>query len=70
MNMPFFRMASPNGAREKGLTFSSFHHTLINLARRDGYKDRVRVHGIRGGVANKVDGMYENLKIKISDKFF
>lgn len=40
-NLPFFCMASPDGPQKKGLTLSSFHHTLINLARRDGYKDRV-----------------------------
>jgi hypothetical protein len=57
-SLPFYRMVTPEGPKEsKGLTFSSLHHNFTSLAERDGFKDRLRVHGIRGGVANKVDRM-------------
>ncbi|CAG8416255.1 unnamed protein product [Penicillium salamii] len=39
----------------KALTFSSLRHHFSSLAERDGFKDKLRVHGIRGGVANKLD---------------
>ncbi|EKV15317.1 hypothetical protein PDIP_40770 [Penicillium digitatum Pd1] len=39
----------------KALTFSSLRHNFTSLAQRDGFKDQLRVHGIRGGIANKID---------------
>lgn len=55
-DLPFFRMVTPEGPKEsEGLTFNSLHHNFISLAERDGFKDRLRVHGIRGAVANEVD---------------
>lgn len=55
MDLLFFRMVTPQGPKEdKGLTFSSLHN-FTSLAERDGFKDRLRVHGIRAGVANKID---------------
>ncbi|BAE64526.1 unnamed protein product [Aspergillus oryzae RIB40] len=36
-------------------TFSSLRHHLTSLAERDGFRDRLRVHGIRGAMANKID---------------
>ena len=54
--LPFFRMVTPEGPKEsEGLTFNSLHHNFINLAEREGFKDRIRVHGIRAAVANEVD---------------
>lgn len=51
-------MVTPEGpSKDKALTFASLRHNNISLARRDGFKDPLRVHGIRGGVANKIDGM-------------
>ncbi|CAI7595632.1 unnamed protein product [Penicillium viridicatum] len=56
-DLPFFRMVTPEGpSKDKALTFASLRHNNISLARRDGFKDPLRVHGIRGGVANKIDG--------------
>jgi hypothetical protein len=58
MDRPFFRMVTPQGPRQdKALTFSSLRHNFTRLAQRDGFKDQLRVHGIRGGVANKIDRM-------------
>lgn len=58
-NVPFFRMVTPEGpSKDKALTFASLRHNNMSLARRDRYKDPLRVHGIRGGVANKVDGLF------------
>ena len=54
--LPFFRKVTSQGPEEKkGLTFSSLHYNFTSLAERDGFKDRLRVHGIRAGVANKID---------------
>ncbi|CAG8296393.1 unnamed protein product [Penicillium salamii] len=53
---PFFRMVKSDGPDDsKALTFSSLRHHFSSLAERDGFKDKLRVHGIRGGVANKLD---------------
>lgn len=58
-NLPFFRMVTPEGpSKDRALTFASLRHNNISLARRDRYKDPLRVHGIRGGVANKADGVF------------
>ncbi|KAF4171743.1 hypothetical protein CNMCM8694_002087 [Aspergillus lentulus] len=37
------------------LTFSSLHYNFTSLAKCEYFKNRRRVHGIRGAVANKVD---------------
>ncbi|KAJ5783753.1 uncharacterized protein N7518_009430 [Penicillium psychrosexuale] len=59
--LPFFRMVTPEGpSKNKALTFSSLRHNNIALARRDGFKDPLRVHGIRGGVTNKIDAYYRD----------
>ncbi|KAJ5138867.1 uncharacterized protein N7515_003715 [Penicillium bovifimosum] len=55
-NLPFFRMVDSGGPKSsKALTFSSLRHNFTSLAQRDGFKDQLRVHGIRGGIANKID---------------
>ncbi|KAJ5639155.1 uncharacterized protein N7484_007017 [Penicillium longicatenatum] len=55
-DLPFFRAVTPNGPEAtKALSFSSLHHNNKSLAKRDGFKDNLRVHGIRGAVANKID---------------
>jgi hypothetical protein len=54
--LPFFKMVSPEGPqRNKALSFSSMHYNFTSLAQRECFKDRLRVHGIRGGVANCID---------------
>ncbi|KAG0154230.1 hypothetical protein PDIDSM_1610 [Penicillium digitatum] len=56
LQQPFFRMVTSNGPDPiKGLTFSSLRHHFTSLAERDGFRDKLRVHGIRGGVANRLD---------------
>ncbi|KAA8650193.1 uncharacterized protein ATNIH1004_002874 [Aspergillus tanneri] len=49
-------MVSPKEPKaDKALTFSSLHHNYTKLAKRDGFRDVLRVHSIRGNVANKID---------------
>ncbi|CAG8151922.1 unnamed protein product [Penicillium nalgiovense] len=55
-DLPFFRRVTAQGPDPtKALTFSSLRHNFTTLAQRDGFKDQLRVHGIRGGIANKID---------------
>lgn len=55
-NLPFYRMVTLDGPHaSRGLTFSSLHHNFTSLAQRACFRNRLRVHGIRGGVANKID---------------
>ncbi|QSS61739.1 hypothetical protein I7I51_03916 [Histoplasma capsulatum] len=42
-------------SHDRALTFSSLRHHITSLAQRDGFRDPLRVHGIRGGMANKID---------------
>ncbi|GMG01327.1 unnamed protein product [Aspergillus oryzae] len=54
--LPFFRMTTSQGPKaDEAWTFSSLRHHLTSLAERDGFRDRLRVHGIRGAMANKID---------------
>lgn len=54
--LPFFRAVTNEGpSPHKALSFSSLHYNNTSLAKRDGFKDPLRVHGIRGGVANMID---------------
>lgn len=58
-DLPFFRRVTAQGPDPtKALTFSSLRHNFTTLAQRDGFKDQLRVHGIRGGIANKIDRKY------------
>ena len=51
-------MITPKGpSPDKGLTFSAMHHNNTALAERDGFKDTLRIHGIRSEVANRIDRM-------------
>lgn len=58
-NLAFFRMVTPEGPHaSKGLTFGSLRHNFASLAERACFRNRLRVHGIRGGVANKLTVSY------------
>ncbi|OJD27436.1 hypothetical protein ACJ73_01164 [Blastomyces percursus] len=49
-------MVTPKGPHKtRALTFSSLHHNYGSLAQRASFRDTLRVHGIRGGVANAID---------------
>ncbi|KAJ5475418.1 hypothetical protein N7539_007705 [Penicillium diatomitis] len=53
---PLFRMVRPEGPDSShGLSFSSMRHHFQSLAKRDGFYDPLRVHGIRGGVVNTIN---------------
>ena len=55
-DLPFFRMVTPEGPyQNKVLSFSSMRYNFTSLAQREGFKDRLRVHGIRASVANCID---------------
>ncbi|KAI9040418.1 uncharacterized protein KD926_008241 [Aspergillus affinis] len=54
--LPFFRMITPKGpSPDRALTFSAMRHSNTALAEREGFKDTLRIHGIRGEVANRID---------------
>lgn len=56
--LPVLRMVTCDGPDEKrALTFSSLRHQLLGLSQREGFRDVLRIHGIRGELANKADGM-------------
>lgn len=56
MKLPVFRMVRPDGPHDtKALTFSSIRHHFTSLAQRACFQDTLRIHGIRGGVANAID---------------
>ncbi|KKZ61741.1 hypothetical protein EMCG_03770 [[Emmonsia] crescens] len=55
-NLTVFRMVTSQGPdKSKALSFSSLRHHYKSLSQRDSFRDPLRVHGIRGGVANKLD---------------
>lgn len=57
-NIPFFRMVTAKGPLpDRALTFSSMRHNNTTLAEREGFKQTMRIHGIRGEVANRIDHM-------------
>ena len=50
-------MASSNGAhKSRALTFATLRDQIVSLGKRVGYRDIVRIHAIRAGVANKIKG--------------
>ena len=54
--LPFFCKVTSQGPEEKkGLTFLLLHYNFTSLAEQDRFKDRLQVHRIRAGVANKID---------------
>lgn len=55
-DLPVLRKVSANGADPThALTFSSLRHHYISLAKRACFRDPLRIHGIRGGVATSLD---------------
>lgn len=56
LDAPFYRKVTPEGVvPDMAWTFSAMRHNNTGLAKREGFKDQLRIHGIRGEVANKVD---------------
>ena len=54
--LPFFcKVTSQGPEKKKGLMFSSLYYNFTSLTEQDGFKDCLQVHGIRVGVANKID---------------
>lgn len=57
LDRPVLRMASSNGAHEsRALTFATLRDQIVSLGKRVGYRDIVKIHAIRAGVANKIKG--------------
>ncbi|KAM0107297.1 hypothetical protein ACP6JB_007115 [Aspergillus fumigatus] len=55
-SLPVLRMVTPNGPHpSRALTFSSIRNDLSSLARREHFRDPLRIHGIRGRVATTID---------------
>ncbi|KAJ5336226.1 uncharacterized protein N7506_004248 [Penicillium brevicompactum] len=56
LQQPFFRIVISNKPDPiKSLTFSSLKHHFTSLTKRDGFRDKLRVYGIRGGMINRLD---------------
>lgn len=56
--LPILRMVKTDGAdNHRALTFASLRHHFYSLAKRACFRDVLCIHGIRGAVANKLDGM-------------
>ncbi|KFY08696.1 hypothetical protein V492_05999 [Pseudogymnoascus sp. VKM F-4246] len=55
LDRPVLRMVSSNGVHEnRALTFASLRDQIVSLGKRAGYRDNVKIHAIRAGVANKI----------------
>lgn len=56
--LPILQMVKTDGANNHHtLTFASLRHHFYSLAKRACFRDVLHIHGIRGAVANKLDGM-------------
>ncbi|KAF4201971.1 hypothetical protein CNMCM8927_000885 [Aspergillus lentulus] len=54
--LPVLRMVTTDGPHPtRALTFSSIRHHFTTLAQRACFRHQLRIHGIRGGVANAID---------------
>jgi hypothetical protein len=63
-------MVTPEGpSKNKVLTFVLLRYNNISLARRDSYKDPLRVYGIRGGIANKIDGVFSYILLSFPTNY-
>lgn len=59
LDRPVLRMVSSNGVHEnRALTFASLRDQIVSLGKRAGYRDNVKIHAIRAGVANKIKGEF------------
>jgi hypothetical protein len=58
-DIPVLRMASAKGVSEsKALTYAALWNQIVALGSRVGYRDAVKIHAIRAGVANKIVGEF------------
>jgi hypothetical protein len=58
LELPVLRMASAKGIHgSQALTYAALWNQIVSLGSRVGYRDPVKIHAIRAGVANKIDGM-------------
>jgi hypothetical protein len=57
LELPVLRMASAKGVSEsRALTYAALWNQIVSLGSRVGYRDAVKIHAIRAGVANKIVG--------------
>jgi hypothetical protein len=65
LRLPVFRKVTASGPDpSRALTFSSLRNDYSSLAKRAYFRDSLRVHGIRGAVANAVDRKLSNTSHK------
>jgi len=56
-DLPVLRMASAKGVNKtRALTYAALWNQIVSLGNRVGYRDAVKIHAIRAGVANKIKG--------------
>ncbi|KFY31298.1 hypothetical protein V493_01231, partial [Pseudogymnoascus sp. VKM F-4281 (FW-2241)] len=55
--LPVLRMASPKGVEKiRALTYAALWNQVVHLGYEIGYRDPLKIHAIRAGVANKIKG--------------
>lgn len=57
LDLPVLRMAPSETEDRRALSYAALWSQLVELGKRVGYRDAVKVHNIRRGVANKLDSM-------------
>ncbi|RDL31538.1 Uncharacterized protein BP5553_09747 [Venustampulla echinocandica] len=54
-DLPILRMATAEGVHKyRALTYAALWNQIVSLGIRAGYRDSVKIHAIRAGVANKI----------------
>ena len=57
LELPVLRMASAKGVdKSKALTYAALWNQVVSLGHDVGYRDALKIHAIRAGVANKIRG--------------
>ena len=57
LDRPVLRMASSKGVdKSKALTHAALWNQIVPLGYEIGYRDSLKIHAIRAGVANKIKG--------------
>jgi hypothetical protein len=64
--LPVLRMASAKGVdKSRALTYASLWNQIVPLGYEIGYRDSLKIHAIRAGVANKIKGESNPVLVEI-----
>jgi hypothetical protein len=57
LELPVLRMASAKGVDKiRALTYAALWNQIVPLGYEEGYRDALKIHAIRAGVTNKIQG--------------